>query len=106
VHGTRQKLESVQTLQECRGDADELADRLYRALLADELLIHAELSGRVVDRRSGAELLRVHTLAVAPAWAFDRWKVTWTGPQRLEPHVLFTIVSDPASGRASIRADA
>jgi hypothetical protein len=105
VTGGTQALEGIQAIETCHGDADELAERLYRELIAHELQIHAELSGRIVDRRSGAELLRVHTLAVAPASFFDRWKISWAGPVRLEPHVLFTVASNPTGERAWIRAD-
>ena len=44
-------------------------------------------------------------LASAPASVFDRWSLGWQGPERLEPHVLFTILSDPAGERAVLLAE-
>jgi tRNA A-37 threonylcarbamoyl transferase component Bud32/ribosomal protein L40E len=106
VDGRRQRLEAVRAARECRGEADVLSSELYQALVADELEIHAQHSAHIVDRRSGAELALVEVLAAAPSELQERWQLTPAGPRRLVPHVIYTLVSDPASGRAQLSADA
>ena len=105
LRGESAGLEVVQTLRECRGDAHALAGNLYATLVAQEIEVHAELSARIVEERSGEVLGEVHVLASAPASVFERWSMTWHGPERLEPHVLFTIVSDPSGERALLLAE-
>ncbi len=106
LHGGEQQLSGLSLSQACRGDAHALGQRLYQGLVARELAVHAEHAARIVDRQSGAPLAEVHVLAAAPASAFARWRMTWSGPRRIEPHVLFTLVSDPAGEHATILADA
>jgi hypothetical protein len=103
--GKQQNLDGVCVSRECRGGADAIGQELYRALVAQELQVHAEHSARIVERQSGEELATVHILAAAPASIFARWRMTWDGPQRLQPHVLFTVVSATKDERAEILAD-
>ena len=105
LHGGRRALDGVQASLECRGGAEALGQDLYRALVASELEVHAEHAARIVDRRSGDALASVHVLATQPASIFARWRMTWAGPERLEPHVIYTMVSDAAGERAVILAD-
>ncbi len=105
LHGGVQNLEGIQESVACRGSAESLGQALYGALVAGGLQVHAEHSASVVDRRSGAVLAGVHALAAGPASVFERWRVSWQGPRRIEPHVLFTVISDAENGRAVILAD-
>jgi hypothetical protein len=105
VRGGEQRLEAVQASRECGGEAETLAAALYAGLLERGLEVHAQHRARIVDRRSGEGLADVHALAAGPASVFERWRVTWRGPLRLEPHVNFTVVSDARGERAALRAD-
>jgi hypothetical protein len=105
VHGGRRQHDGVRAALECRGNAETLAQDLYRLLVASELEVHAEHAARIVDRRSGGALANVHVLAAQPASVFARWRMTWAGPERLEPHVIYTLVSVAGGDRAAILAD-
>jgi hypothetical protein len=106
VGGRGSELVPVQAALDCPGgEAGALGQALCGALLERELEVHAEHDARIVAGSSGDELARVHVLAAAPASIFARWRMTWTGPRRTEPHVLFTAVSSATSKRAAILAD-
>jgi hypothetical protein len=105
VHGLDTRLDGVQASVDCRGGAEAIGQELYRALVARELQVHAEHTAQIVDRRSGAVVAKVNLLAAGPASVFERWRMTWSGPERLEPHVQFTVVSDAKDERAAIFAD-
>ena len=104
LHWGRQ-LEQVLVSQECRGAAETIGQDLYRTLVEEELQVHAEHTARIVDRKSGDVLAHVHLLAAAPASVLARWRMTWKGPERVVPHVQYTVVSDAKDERAAIIAN-
>ncbi|MSR61634.1 MAG: serine/threonine protein kinase [Planctomycetes bacterium] len=88
----------------CAGSADDLGARLYSGLVERALQVHAEHSAEIVDAH-GTVLAHLHVLAAAPASPFDRWRLGWNGPQRLRPHVIYTVATDAQGKNALVHFD-
>ncbi|MEQ1893321.1 MAG: protein kinase, partial [Planctomycetota bacterium] len=98
VQGFRTSGASVYAGREVLADELEpVAGRLYAACLEEDWRVTAQHDARIVDRLTGIELAEVRTLIAAPPSPFDRWRMTWRGPIRQEPQVVFTLLSRPAS---------
>jgi len=78
-----------------------LAGRIYASILREDWRVTAEHDARIVDRLTGDELAEVRTFVAAPGSPFDRWRMSWRGPQRVEPQVIFTLLSRPDSSGAA-----
>jgi hypothetical protein len=96
IQGFRMTATSVHAGPEVLAEELEpLAGRLYAAILEEDWRVTAEHDARIVDRLTGAELAEVSTLIAAPPSPFDRWHLSWRGPIRQEPQVVFTLLSRP-----------
>jgi hypothetical protein len=106
VHGFEMRQAQVTSSVSCSGSADDLARSAYSELIERGYAVHAEFHGRLVDVPSGDDLAALCVLKATPESPLDRWRMTWTGPRRTEPHLVLRIVSDPTGRRAAIVVDA
>ncbi len=106
LDGGGQLLTPVADARAATGTVEARADALRLALLERGYSVHAEHHGRLVERSSRAELAQLVVLQAAPAAPFERWRLTWKGPRRLEPELVFHLVSDPSGQRAAVSVDA
>ena len=94
VQGFRTSMTSVYASTKILAEELEpLAGRLYAAVLQEDWRVTAQHDARIVDRLTGTTLAEVRTLVSSQPSPFDRWRMSWRGPIRQEPQVVFTLLS-------------
>jgi len=76
-------------------ELEPVAGRLRAACIEEGWHVSSRHEARIVDRLTGDELAEVHTFVAAPSSPFERWRMSWRGPLRVEPQVVFTLLSRP-----------
>ena len=111
LHGFRIRMSATSVHAGPDVVAEELefvAGRLYAAILEEDWRVTAQHDARIVDRLTGTELAEVRTLVAAPPSPFNRWRMSWRGPIRQDPQVVFTVLSrrtESGLAETRIRAD-
>ena len=83
----------------------QVGDDLYVALLSRDYRVTAEgtWSYAAPDAPDTAQLLRVDF--ADPASLRDRWRLSWSGPRRVQPHAVLVVRGPGVDGSVEVRCD-
>jgi tRNA A-37 threonylcarbamoyl transferase component Bud32 len=73
------------------GGIDEVSQRVRLALVQRGHSISATGTWALRERDSGSPAGKLELLFADPASVFERWRMTWAGPRRTEPHAVIAV---------------
>jgi tRNA A-37 threonylcarbamoyl transferase component Bud32 len=84
---------------------EDIARQLRIALIERGYEIVATGDWSVTERGSSAPARELQVSFAEPASPFERWRMTWHGPQRVQPHAVFVLQGPPHDGITELACD-
>ncbi len=98
-------LENAKQERHCNGPIEQCYELVHRWLLESGYQVDTELAGTVVNESGSSALVPQRLFTANETDVFDRWQLSWHGPQRTSPHFYFVCWSVDEGKQAYLEVD-